>query len=64
MTPQEIRAKEEIEKLTHEEMARLWRFAPAGHPYFIYNGLYYFFFKERFSKFGGMTTEISKKIGL
>lgn len=51
----------EINSLTHEQLARLWRFAPSEHIYF--SEQYFGSLKERFKKFGGMTTEISKKIG-
>ena len=53
--------KRDIDVMTQEDMARLWRFAPAGHPYFR-NDLpeVYDYFKARFT---GFTPEISKKIG-
>ena len=53
-----------INTMTHEDMARMWRFAPSGHPYFnvkfpeIVSA-----FSERWKGFGGMTTVISKRIG-
>lgn len=53
---------EEIYALSHIEMARLWRFAPAGHKYFDSDGLYWNIFKSRFNQLGGMTQEISKLI--
>lgn len=53
----------EINKLSHEEMARLWRFAPVGHKYFDNGKPYANYFEERFQKLGGMTPEISKHIG-
>jgi hypothetical protein len=35
MTDEQIvQAKSDIDAMSQEEMARLWRFAPAGHPYF------------------------------
>lgn len=52
-----------IEKMSHEEMASLWRFAPSGHPYFDDRLSMFVVFEARFKKLGGMTTEISKKIG-
>lgn len=55
---------EKINKLTHYEMAKLWRFAEAGHIYFNTTMPYYKIFQERFEKFGGMTPEMSKQIGL
>lgn len=55
--------KEKIPKMSHEEMAKLWRNAPTGHPVFD-SGLGLFeIFEERFKKLGGMTPKISKKIG-
>lgn len=54
---------EEINKMSHEEMTHLWRFAPSGHPYFDKTKPYLQIFEKRFKEFGGMTSEISKKIG-
>ncbi len=54
---------EKINKMSQLEMARLWRNAPIGHPYFDNTKPYCKIFKERFEKLGGMTTEISKQIG-
>lgn len=53
--------KKKIDEMTHIEMARLWRFAPSGHPYF--EGELYQYFKNRFDSFGGFTPAISKSIG-
>jgi len=55
--------KKDIDNMTHEEMCRLYRFAPIGHPYFAMNTEAYRYFSEKFRKFGGMTSEMSKKIG-
>ncbi len=52
-----------IDKMTHADMARLWRFAPACHPIFDKRNSLFEHFKKRFDKFGGMTTKISKQIG-
>lgn len=57
------KTKDEIDALTHEDMCRLWRFAEPGHKYFISGSLEYDYFKEKFKQYGGMTPEISKKIG-
>lgn len=54
----------EINDLSHEEMARLWRFAKIGHAYFDNRLPYREVFMERWNSFGGMTTELSKRIGL
>jgi len=54
----------EINSLSHKEMATLFRFAAAGHPYFDNRLPYRKVFDERFSAFGGMTAAISKEIGL
>ncbi len=56
--------KSKIPTMTHEEMACLWRFAPPGHPCFVNPSSTWTMFEKRFNKFGGMTPEISKKIGL
>lgn len=63
---EEIQQKEidKINKMSHEEMARLYRNAPPGHPYFDttlpYNKV---FDKRLFGELGGMTPELSKSIG-
>ncbi len=54
---------ENINAMSHEEMCRLWRFAPPGHHYFDRTLPLYEVFKKRFDDFGGFTPEISKKIG-
>ena len=64
MTEEEILAhKNQIEKLSREEMCRLWRFAPAGHPYFQRDLPLWEVFEARFEKLGRFSPEISKKIG-
>ena len=63
MTEEEIQKyKEEIDKLTHEDMARMWRFARPGHPYFQH-GPIYDYFQKRFDSFGNWNPRLSKKIG-
>lgn len=52
-----------INKMSQEAMASLWRFAPSGHPYFDNTLPLYAEFKRRFDELGGFTPEISKKIG-
>ena len=60
MTDEEIAsAKAHIDTMTQEDMARLWRFAPAGHPYFDRRLPLVDYFKARFS---GFTPQISKRI--
>ena len=64
MSPEDIeREKRNINLMSQEQMAELWRFAPPGHPYFDRRYPLFELFNERFQKLGGMTTEISKKIG-
>ena len=64
MTDQEVRYWEEkIKTMSHEEMATLWRFAPIGHPLISRAYPLAEKFKKRFKDLGGMTPEISKKIG-
>ena len=54
--------KAEIDALSREQMARLWRFAPSGHRFF--QGDVGAYFKERFyAVLGGFTPELSKRIG-
>lgn len=55
--------KKRINLMSHEEMAEMWRQAPADHPYFDSTLPLYEIFKKRFASFGGMTTKMSKKIG-
>jgi hypothetical protein len=52
-----------INNMSQIEMARLWRFASSGHPYFDNNLPYFAIFKKRFEKLGGFTRCISKAIG-
>lgn len=61
MTDEEI--IEKINNMSQTEMARLWRFAPSGHPYFDSTKPFFKIFKERFDNFGGFTPAISKTIG-
>jgi len=65
MTPEQIeREKKLIQNLSQVEMARLHRFAHAGHKYFNNeNQEVSNFFQEEFNRKGGMTPEISKRIG-
>ena len=53
----------DIYQMSQEDMAQLWRHAPAGHPYFDSTLPLYDVFKRRFDELGGFTPEISKKIG-
>lgn len=55
--------KGRIDQMSHQAMARLWRFAPAGHPCFDTRLPLFKYFQERFQKLGGMTTAVSKAIG-
>lgn len=55
---------EEIESMSHYNMASLWRNSPAGHVYFDNTRQFADIFKERlFKHFGGITPEISREIG-
>jgi len=54
--------KKRIDNMTHETMARIWRFSPSGDPLFV-RGEAYDYFKKRFEELGGMTTAVSKAIG-
>jgi len=55
--------KATIDKWDHEKMARMWRFGESGHPVFADKELF-MYYNKRFSECGGMTTEMSKQIGL
>lgn len=54
--------KARIDAMTQEEMAYHWRFAPTGDSIFrsLEAGEYFY---QRFMELGGMTFEISRKIG-
>jgi len=53
--------KKKIDSMSQEDLARLWRFSPAGHPIFRSDWPIYEYFKAQFK---GFTPEISKNIGL
>jgi len=53
--------KQQIDNMTHEEMASMWRFSPAGSVFFTPE--YSPHFLARFKSLGGWTTKISKRIG-
>ena len=54
--------EERLPNLTHFEMARLYRYAPTGHPLFNTKLGLYPRFEKQFKDFGGMTSSISKEI--
>lgn len=58
-----VKEIEKINQLTHEEMARLWRFSPSGHPYFVMGSPLWEAFEKRWKEFGGMNPTLSKKLG-
>lgn len=61
MTQEEIgHHKQSIDEMSQEEMARFWRFAPAGHLYFNKTLPLWEHFEK---KFKGFTPTISKAIG-
>lgn len=61
MTEVEIeKHKKDIDGMSQEAMARLWRNAPSGHPYFVTGTPVWEHFDKRFK---GFTAELSKKIG-
>jgi len=59
MIDPEMEAK--IDLMTQEEMCRAWRFAPPGDP--MFQGETGEYFMKRFKERGGMTPEISKRLG-
>lgn len=62
--PEQIKKLEDlIDTMDAEDMARLQRFAPSGHPIFRTDLLLYKRFAARFKALGGMTPTISKRIG-
>ena len=56
--------KATIDQMNQEDMCRLWRFAPSGHPYFITGTPLTDYFRARFDELGGFIPEISKRIRL
>jgi len=54
---------EKIPTMSQMDMARELRFAPAGCPLFSTDYPLYMVFKKRFDELGGMTPEISRRIG-
>ena len=54
--------RERIDSMSRKDMARKWRFAPAGDPLFV-RGEVFDYFDARFKELGGFTPELSKKIG-
>lgn len=55
--------KYDIDQMGQEEIARLWRYAPAGHPFFRGDLPLFAHMKARFDSLGGMMSSISKVIG-
>jgi hypothetical protein len=63
LTPEQVKEWEKkIDAMSHEDMARHWRFAKPGDVVFITPELYARF-EARYKALGGMTPELSKKIG-
>lgn len=52
--------EKKIAEMSQEDMARLWRFAPSGHPVFVSGSKLWELFS---SKFNGFNPRLSKKIG-
>lgn len=54
--------KNEIDKMSHEEMSKIWRFSSSSNKYL--QGEVGEYFKDRlFNHFGGFNPSLSKKIG-
>jgi len=53
---------QEVEKAENEQLARWYRFLPSGETAAEHKIMKRI--AERFEKFGGMTAELSKKIGM
>jgi hypothetical protein len=54
--------KAEIDALSREQMARLWRFAPSEHRFFC-SRVVSEYFAQRFTELGGWSPGLSKMIG-
>ena len=52
-----------IEEMAHEDMCRMYRFAPTGHPCFVRGTPICDAYFAKFDALGGMTTIMSKRIG-
>ena len=63
MTDEEQKTIDEINQMSQEQMASLWRFAPSGHPYFDSTKPFFKVFDKRFKELGGFTPAISKALG-
>jgi hypothetical protein len=62
MTSEEKQLIEEIDKLSHYEMCRLWRYASVGRSTYL-SGIVGEYFKDRlFNHFKGFTPAISKSL--
>jgi hypothetical protein len=55
--------KRQIDGMSRERMASLWRFAPPGHPFFRSDLPLYDYFRQRFDALGRMNAAVSKQIG-
>ena len=64
VTKEDRKTIDDINEMSQESMARLWRFAPAGHPYFDSTKPFSTVFDKKFKALGGFTPTISKRIGL
>jgi len=53
--------RKHIDEMSRYDMARLWRFAPAGHP--LFRGDTGIYFEQEFERKGGMSPQISKSLG-
>jgi len=53
--------RKHIDEMSRYDMAKLWRFAPAGHP--LFQGDTGKYFAEVFTAKGGMSPQISKSLG-
>jgi hypothetical protein len=62
LTPEQQEVVERINAMSQFDMCSLWRFAPAGHPYFDRTLPYADIFKARMDRLGGFTPEISKAL--
>lgn len=61
--PELKRRLDYIENLSHYEMVVLWRFSRSGHPFFEEGAPETNAFVKRLEELGGITPEISKKVG-
>lgn len=63
LTDEEARQKADIDRMTHEDMARLDRYHSYSHPYYKPDSFAAVYFEDKYRELGGMTPHVSRKVG-